>query len=556
MQCKQQNDLIIGGDFNASIGETTDREEDQAAGPHGLGRTNPAGHDLLNWCHEQGLAWGNSFFEHNLRGTWQCPSRNSWHEIDGFLVRQKNRSKCLKSVNTVTTARSLSDHWPKSLTGWLQRPTPRRQPRAQKNNTNWEALKDPITRAKFQSETERETEKQSGGRWTELIAGIAKAGKRVCGTKGKVALSPWLDRHEREIKGFKEKITTLIKRAKEASTQEGKHRWTVFRKQVRKLYKLAKKKWEEEWWLEKVQETETAERKGEIGTIYKTLRKIGTRDLQTVQEELFTPGEFKCHFMKVSEHHNERDIVELMKTARSTPKRTDPRSAQAAVNMEREITYDEFEEQLLKMKDGAAGNDGVRVAAVKALTQKSKKKVYETIIRHVKIPPREWQEDTREGWVIPLHKKDRNKLDNYRGVCLLPLISRIVARIYATRIREWAETIEVLGENQNGFREGRSTCDSTQILIRLDKEARRVMGRNEVNTDNRPGAVLLNITKAYPRVKRPLLWEILGNLGMQRETLAVLKGLHEGTIFKVKEGLRMAAVERVEGGLCDVSDLN
>ena len=241
MQCKQQNDLIIGGDFNASIGETTDREEDQAAGPHGLGRTNPAGHDLLNWCHEQGLAWGNSFFEHNLRGTWQCPSRNSWHEIDGFLVRQKNRSKCLKSVNTVTTARSLSDHWPKSLTGWLQRPTPRRQPRAQKNNTNWEALKDPITRAKFQSETERETEKQSGGRWTELIAGIAKAGKRVCGTKGKVALSPWLDRHEREIKGFKEKITTLIKRAKEASTQEGKHRWTVFRKQVRKLYKLAKK---------------------------------------------------------------------------------------------------------------------------------------------------------------------------------------------------------------------------------------------------------------------------------------------------------------------------
>ena len=31
------------------------------------------------------------------------------------LPRQtENRSKCLKSVNTVTTARSLSDHWPKS----------------------------------------------------------------------------------------------------------------------------------------------------------------------------------------------------------------------------------------------------------------------------------------------------------------------------------------------------------------------------------------------------------------------------------------------------------
>ena len=354
-----------------------------------------------------------------------------------------------------------------------------------------------MTRTKFQSETERETEKQSGGRWTELIAGIAKAGKRVCGTKGKVALSQWLDRHEREIKGFKEKTTTLTKRAKEASTKRENTDGPFSGNKFGNGTSSRRKKWEEERWLEKVQETQTAERKGEIGTIYKTLRKIGTRALQTVQEKFFTPEEFKCHFMKVSEHGNERDIVELMKTARSTPKRTDPRSTQAAVNMEREITYDEFEEQLLKMKNGAAGNDGVRVAAVKALTQKSKKKVYETIIRLVKMPPREWQEDTREGWVIPLHKKgDRNKLDNYRGVCLLALISRIIARIYATRIREWAETIEVLGENQNGFREGRSTCDSRQISIRLDEEARRVMERNEVNTDNRPGEVLLDITKA------------------------------------------------------------
>ena len=128
---------------------------------------------------------------------------------------------------------------------------------------------------------------------------------------------------------------------------------------------------------------------------------------------------------------------------------------------------------------------------------------------------------------------------NYRGVFLLPLISRIVARIFASRIREWAEELKVLGENQNGFRTGRSTCDATQIILRIDEETRRVLGNSNDETEDRPGAVLLDITKAYPRVNRPLLWSILENLGMTKKVTEVLKGLHERTRYRVKgrEGL-------------------
>ena len=81
-------------------------------------------------------------------------------------------------------------------------------------------------------------------------------------------------------------------------------------------------------------------------------------------------------------------------------------------------------------------------------------------------------------------------------MCLLPLISRICARVLATRVRIWAENIGALGENQSGFRTSRSTCDVTQIVLRVNEESGRVFGQEETETGERAGAVLLDIKKA------------------------------------------------------------
>ena len=107
------------------------------------------------------------------------------------------------------------------------------------------------------------------------------------------------------------------------------------------------------------------------------------------------------------------------------------------------------------------------------------------------------------------HKKGpKTDLNNYRGVCFLPLASRVIARVYATRQRTWAEKAEVLVENQCGFRRGRSTADSTQIILKVNEEVRRVY-RKVIGDENRSGATLLDITKVYPRVNRRLLWMVL-----------------------------------------------
>ena len=174
--------------------------------------------------------------------------------------------------------------------------------------------------------------------------------------------------------------------------------------------------------------------------------------------------------MKVSEDRYERDVIEIMRTASSTEIKNSPEAKPAAEEMEEAITFVEFERELANMKDGAAGVDNVSVSAVKALSIDTRKELYQCMMEQLATPVENWADKAKEGWVIPLHKKGaRNELDNYRGVCLLPVLSRIMARILTSRIRKWAEKIEACGEKQNGFREGRSTCDATQIILRIDE---------------------------------------------------------------------------------------
>ena len=118
LKCGRRN-LVVGGDLNASIGNTSHREQSSAAGPFGQGKMNDAGEDLVNWCLTQDLAWANSFFRQNKRGTWKCPGRKSWHEIDGFLVKQHQRSRIVKDIRTMHGIERLTDHLPKKAELWL-----------------------------------------------------------------------------------------------------------------------------------------------------------------------------------------------------------------------------------------------------------------------------------------------------------------------------------------------------------------------------------------------------------------------------------------------------
>ena len=85
-----------------------------------------------------------------------------------------------------------------------------------------------------------------------------------------------------------------------------------------------------------------------------------------------------------------------------------------------------------------------------------------------------WEREIKTRLMVPLHKKgDRKEISNYRGVCLLSMVSRILARIMAKRWRSWIDDIGYIGDTQCGFRTGISSADAAQIIIRVNEEVER-----------------------------------------------------------------------------------
>ena len=78
---------------------------------------------------------------------------------------------------------------------------------------------------------------------------------------------------------------------------------------------------------------------------------------------------------------------------------------------------------------------------------------------------------------MPIHKKgDVNQPDNYRGIALTSVISKVYTHILNKRLSEWAEVEEKILEEQAGFRAGYSTvdhifsvCDGTKISTQTHK---------------------------------------------------------------------------------------
>ena len=107
--------------------------------------------------------------------------------------------------------------------------------------------------------------------------------------------------------------------------------------------------------------------------------------------------------------------------------------------------------------------------------------------------PKEW----KVGLTVPLWKRkgDREDKNTWRGVTLLSVGSNVLARVVASRISKWSESW--IAEQQSGFRKGRGTDDTLQVLRRMAEEMNK-------QADDWYIMAFFDIEKAYPRVCSPV----------------------------------------------------
>ena len=133
--------------------------------------------------------------------------------------------------------------------------------------------------------------------------------------------------------------------------------------------------------------------------------------------------------------------------------------------------------------------------------------------------PQQWKDAT----IVTIYKKkgDRQLCGNSRGISLLSVAGKILARVMLKRLLSQVVDI-VLPDSQCGFRRGRSTIDMI-FVARLLQEKCREQSRDLY-------LAFIDLTKAFDTVNRELLWQIglLRKFGCPPAFLTILQEFHNG----------------------------
>ena len=170
-----------------------------------------------------------------------------------------------------------------------------------------------------------------------------------------------------------------------------------------------------------------------------------------------------------------------------------------------------------------------------------------------------WTDVVHSSVMVMLFKKgERTDPGNYRGISLLSIISRIIARILARRITKHAEEEKLYDEFQWAFRKGRS-CRDVILIIRLLFEQFTSAEKRYVCATRKPAATeaqqdqrdkwkaaleesrilltMVDIKKAYPSTCRTKLWRTLERAGIPPHACRLLRDLHSQTQYTIKTNL-------------------
>ncbi|GFR94128.1 endonuclease-reverse transcriptase [Elysia marginata] len=107
---QKQDEILIMGDFNATVSKRMSEKECNTIGEYGLGTRNEAGERLVEFCLENNLFVANTMFQNHRRRlyTWTHPDC-SRHQIDYILAQNRWRSSIM-GVRTLPGADCGTDH--------------------------------------------------------------------------------------------------------------------------------------------------------------------------------------------------------------------------------------------------------------------------------------------------------------------------------------------------------------------------------------------------------------------------------------------------------------
>lgn len=130
-----------------------------------------------------------------------------------------------------------------------------------------------------------------------------------------------------------------------------------------------------------------------------------------------------------------------------------------------EVTPGEIQEIIRKCKlKNSSGLDSISIKIFKILSAEVSEpiaKISNLMFENGKFP-----QSMKEGVIVPIYKKnDPTRIENYRPVTILNVMSKILERVIYNRLLKFLNKFEILNKVQHGFRCNRSTESAAFVFV-------------------------------------------------------------------------------------------
>lgn len=139
-----------------------------------------------------------------------------------------------------------------------------------------------------------------------------------------------------------------------------------------------------------------------------------------------------------------------------------------------------------------------------------------------------WPKGWRKGVIVPIVKRKRGeKVNDYRGVTLMPSLHKVYMSVLGERLKEEMEEKKIIPPNHTGFRKRMVTMDNIYMLKYLINKR---LGRKK----GKVIAMFVDLKAAFDLVDRRVLMEAMRQRGIREELIERVAEMWRETKSRVR----------------------
>ena len=497
--------IILLGDFNARVGRQAELWPG-TIGKNGIGNVNANGEQLLNKCAEHNLVITNTVYRqrNKRKGTWCHPRSGHWHLIDYVIVKKSQLGE-----EHITKAISYVENWTDHrlvLSKMSMKLKPKYRKTISKTRTprlNLERLSSPETKKTRCQKVEEKTtslviNNEPETCWTKLRDILYEASETTLGTTRSRKNPDWFSENQEKIKDMlNAKHKAFQSLQSKPNDLHAQSQYRKFKQQVQSQIRAIKNA----WWHSKAKEIQEFADQHDQRNFYNAVKQIygvthrktcpikdRNGNLLTAEEEI--RERWKEHYSSILNLKTNIDTEVIKRIPKYEPDQS----------LDRAISVEEIKCAVGALKNHKApGKDNIPAEVYKALS--------DTTLEHLKsVFNLIWNtgnvlQDFRDAQIVNIFKKKGSASDcsNYRGISLLSIGGKILARVMASRLLKHMDRI--IPESQCGFRPQRGTIDLIFTLRQLQEKVKEQQTQMYI--------AFIDLAKAFDSLNREALWMIM-----------------------------------------------